>query len=131
MNKKYLAALAVFFAAMYVMIFVEHYFEASKIANVDTCTVEKQSLHPGRYYCVPLKAVHKDAMGSSFVYLVKEKKSILGNELVCTMKYIDILAEDDNFAGIDLAGSSLKASDLVVVHSDRELAQGSKIRVLD
>lgn len=131
MHKKYLAALAVFFAVMYLMIFVEHFFETTKIANVDTCTIEKQILKTGRYSCIASKAVHRDAMDNAFVYLVKKKKSILGNELTCSMHYIDILEEDGAYAAVNLEGSSLKDSDLIILHSDRELSQGSKVRLLE
>ncbi|MDE7310425.1 MAG: hypothetical protein K2N87_02210 [Eubacterium sp.] len=131
MNKKYLAALAVFFAVMYVMIFVEHFFETTKIANVDTCTIEKQTLKTGRYSCIDAKAVRRDAMDNAFVYLVKEKKSILGNERICSMHYIDILEEDGAYVAVSLEGSALKDSDLIILHSDKELSQGSKVRMLE
>ncbi len=82
-------------------------------------------------HCITLDAVHKDARDNTFVYLVKEKHSILGNELVCTMRYIDILAKDDAYAALNTGDSSLTESDLVILHSDRELSQGSKIRLLE
>ena len=131
MNKKYAAALAAFFTVMYVLTFAEHYCEATKIANVDTCTIERQKLGERSYHCITLDAVHKDARDNTFVYLVKEKHSILGNELVCTMRYIDILAKDDAYAALNTGDSSLTESDLVILHSDRELSQGSKIRLLE
>ena len=36
-NKKYLLILIIILLFMYLMIFVEHYFESCQIANVDTC----------------------------------------------------------------------------------------------
>ena len=210
-NKKYLLILIIILLFMYLMIFVEHYFESCQIANVDTCILENHELthwlegkgivngseiiayltpeghmllkgdetlvkaagadriplpisrlsydapkniltvyfdiNPNdykdgaqvlvikeqktkKYPCIAANAVHKDEMGHTFVYLVHEKKSILGNELVCKMKYIDIFFEDENYAAVDLNDGKIKDSDLFVLHSDREITEGSKIRCL-
>ena len=212
-KRKYLITLAVFFIAMYFMIFVEHYFENHEIANVETGVLENHALthwlegtgvvrgneivayltpagrmlqkgdevlvkaagsiqyiplpisqlsydaekniltvhfhinsddyedgaqvivsreqKTNKYPCIPLKAVHKDKMDNDFVYLVQEKKSILGNELVCKMKYINVFLEDDAYAAIDLDDSGLNSSDRFIVHSDREITEGSKIHLLE
>ena len=46
------------------------------------------------------------------------------------MKYIDIFFEDENYAAVDLNDGKIKDSDLFVLHSDREITEGSKIRCL-
>ena len=84
-----------------------------------------------KYPCIPAKAIHKDDMDNDFVYLVQEKKSILGNELVCKMKYINIFLEDGEYAAIDLDDAGLNNSDQFIVHSDREITEGSKIHLLE
>lgn len=211
-KKKYLAALALFLAAMYLMVFVERYFENNGIANVDTCSLERSELEhwiegtgvvtgakikahfvpagkmlqkgdlmyvkvagtdrielpiahlsydakenimtayfkigkatyeegaqvivskqqkTRKYTCIAADAVHKDAMGNQYVYLVKEKKSILGNERVCKMKYIKVFLEDGNYAAIDLGKRAITDSDLIVLHSDREVTEGSRVHLLE
>ncbi len=211
-KRKWLIFLAIFLTGMYLMTFVQHYFENNGIANIDTCTLEKQPLThwlegagvvsgnqiiayvkpAGRmlekgdevlvktaganqqllpiakisydaqknimtmyftidpddykdgaqvivsreqktnpYLCLAAKAVHKDEMGNYFVYLVKEKKSILGIEPVCRMKYIDVYLEDGVYAAVDVKNSRITADDLFVYHADREIKDGSKIHLLD
>lgn len=211
-KRKYLLALAVFLTVMYLMIFVEHWFAAVGIANVDTCSIEKHELthwlegkgivngkeitayltpkghmlqkgdemyvkaagsdrrslpisrlsydaekniltvyfdidpqdyeegaqvivtkeqKTNRYTCIAAKAVHQDELDNYYVYVVQEKKSILGNELICKMKYIQVFLEDEVYAAVDLDDGSITGSDLIVLHSDREIADGDKIHCLD
>lgn len=211
-KRRYLIALAVFFIAMYFMMFAEHYFESHEIANVDGSVLENHALthwlegtgvvsgkeiiayvtpagrmlqkgdevlvkaagsdqiplqisrlsydaekniitlhfdidpddyedgaqvlvtreqKTRKYPCIPVNAVHKDEMDNDFVYLVQEKKSILGNELICKMKYINVFLRDEEYAAIDLDQAGLNTSDLFIVHSDREITEGSKIHLLE
>ncbi len=211
-KRTYLLALAVFFAFMYIMIFVEHYYEAVKTANVDTCSLERHELthylegngvvsgnkitayltpkghmlqkgdemlvkaagsdriplpisslsydavknkltvyfdidpkdyeegaqvivtkeqKTDKYNCIAAKAIHQDEMGSDYVYVIREKKSILGHELVCRMKYVQVFLEDEEYAAVNLDDGSITESDVIVLHSDQAIADGDKIRLLD
>lgn len=70
-------------------------------------------------------------MGSDYVYVIREKKSILGHELVCRMKYVQVFLEDEEYAAVNLDDGSITESDVIVLHSDQAIADGDKIRLLD
>lgn len=134
--RKYLAALGVFFVFMYIMTFVEHYFEENRIPNVDSCTLTYGALRYGEkktrnYYRLPAGAVYQDGMGNDYVYLIQEKISILGNELVCRMKYIDVIARDEKNAAVEIVEGGISNADLIVNHTDRELVNGCRIHVIE
>ena len=135
-TRKYLAVLGVFFLFMYIMTFVERFFEENRVPNVDSCTLNYGSLKngeekTGKYYRLPSEAVYQDEMGNDYVYLIQEKMSILGNELVCRMKYIDVIARDEKYAAVEIVEGGISNSDLIVDHTDRELMNGCRIHVIE
>lgn len=212
-GRKYLAALAVFLLFMYVMTFVEHWFEQNRTANADSCTLNRAALAyrlegtgtvegekirayltpdenrmlaagdkmqvqvsggsemeleiaelfyhakenlltvlfdiPGHAYaqgaqvrvykdgktkqydCLPIEAVRQDKMGNYYVYLVREKKSILGNETVCRMKYVNVIAGDEKNAAVALEEGGVVGKDIIVYHADREITDGCRVHLIE
>lgn len=81
--------------------------------------------------CIAVDAVHEDENGNHFVYLVQEKKSILGHEPVCRMKYIQVFLEDENYAAINPGDNGIKDTDMFVLHADRKISDGSRLHLLE
>lgn len=78
--------------------------------------------------CVPLGALHK-ANDVSFVYVAEPRDTVLGQEL--TARRVAVEVEDQNETTAALKSGSLASSQQVIVLSDRELSEGSRIRLAE
>lgn len=89
-------------------------------------TIEKES---GPYdCCVPLTAVHEEN-NSTFVYVEDTENSILGT--VTVARKIPVTVQDKNETLAALKNGALSSRQKVVTDSDREITDGSRIRVAE
>lgn len=85
------------------------------------------SVQEGPYAaCIPLEALHEN-QGESFVYVLETASSVLGEELVARKKTVQVLDKNESFAALSQGGVSV--SDRIIVSADREIQNGSRVRV--
>lgn len=77
--------------------------------------------------CVPLSALRLDSRNQPYVLVMEEGKSVMGKELQARKVSVTVLEQNTTMAA--LAEGSLGPKDLVIVGTDREINQGSRVRV--
>ncbi|BBH23601.1 RND transporter [Paenibacillus baekrokdamisoli] len=85
--------------------------------------IKKESNDKG--FVLPKKWIHKDATGS-YVYVVEEKKSSLGNTFNARKAYI---LTGDSTEDEVIAVSGLSSNDEIIIESSEPLQEGNRIRV--
>jgi HlyD family secretion protein len=85
--------------------------------------IKKESNEKG--YVLPKEWVHKDATGS-YVYVVEEKKSSLGNTFNARKAYI---ITGDSTEDEVVAVSGLSPDDEIIIESSEPLQEGNRIRI--
>ncbi|CAH1056605.1 efflux RND transporter periplasmic adaptor subunit [Paenibacillus pseudetheri] len=85
--------------------------------------IKKESNEKG--YVLPKKWIHKDATGS-YVYVVEEKKSSLGNTFSARKAYI---ITGDSTEDEVVAVSGLSPDDEIIIESSEPLQEGNQIRI--
>ena len=85
--------------------------------------IKKESDEKG--FVLPKKWVHKDATGS-YVYVVEEKKSSLGNTFHARKTYI---LTGDSTEDEVVAVSGLSPHDQIIIESSEPLQEGNRIRI--
>ncbi|MCQ6563467.1 efflux RND transporter periplasmic adaptor subunit [Paenibacillus mendelii] len=85
--------------------------------------IKKESNEKG--FVLPKKWVHKDATGS-YVYVVEEKKSSLGNTFNARKAYI---VTGDSTEDEVVAVSGLSRLDEIIIESSEPLQEGNRIRI--
>lgn len=99
----------------------------SKEVNLGDLVEFTVSVQEGPYAsCIPLEALHEDK-GESFVYVLETASSVLGEELVARKKSVQVLDKNESFAALSQGG--LSVSDKIIISSDREIQNGSRVRV--
>lgn len=96
------------------------------IGEVGTLSVTVMSEQ--KYDCFPLEAVHTNN-GQSFVYIITENESFLGNGYKVVKKSIDIAEENDIYAAaID---SGISKDDKIVSYATKELYDEQNVRYIE
>lgn len=91
-----------------------------------TATIQKEE---GPYdTCVPLSALHK-ANNETFVYVAEPKDAVLGQ--VLTARRVTVEVENKNEAVAALKSGSLSFSQQVIISSDRQIREGSHVRLAE
>lgn len=75
-------------------------------------------------YVVPLKALHDE--GGKCVYVLEEKKGILGTEISVRSLTVRLLDQNEDFAAI--ADELLSGDMKIVTESDKELENGTAVK---
>lgn len=76
--------------------------------------------------CIPLSALHEEN-GSAFVYVIDSQNSVLGEVLVA--RRADVMIKDKNQTLAALENGSISSDQKVIVDSDREISNGSRVRL--
>lgn len=76
--------------------------------------------------CIPIQAIRKDAT-SEFILLSKESDSVLGRKETAFRLDVTVVSQDANRAAID---GALTAEDLVIYSSNKNIAEGDRVRVV-
>lgn len=77
--------------------------------------------------CVPLSALHLDDRNMAYVLVPEEYNSVLGTEM--RARKISVTVEDKNESYAALSGESISTQQQVIVSSDRNVDEGTRIRV--
>lgn len=114
--------------------------ESEKNSNMLEVTVllPEDSMEPGeaasltvtrtskRYECcIPVGALHIEN-GKYFVYVIREKDSILGKEL--TAQRLDVTVLDKNEINAALQEGDVSSDDTIILSSEKEISAGSRVR---
>lgn len=75
--------------------------------------------------CLPISALRSDSSGD-YVLVMREKKTVMGLEYTVTRVPVTVLARDSELMSID---STLLKDDLVVVSSNKPIAEGDRVRL--
>lgn len=121
--------IALFLLLMWMMTLLCRFVSQHGIARVEICRVERRSIsgEEERYaQCVPSRAVYTDGGGRRYVYCLEERKSILGIILVAEKRYVEVLAEDGDFAA--LKEGAVTVMDEIISSSSRELKEGMLVK---
>ena len=78
--------------------------------------------------CVPLSALHKEN-STYFVYVAEPKNTVLGEEL--TVRKVVVEVENQNETIAALKGGSLSDMQKVVVETNKEISEGSRVRIAE
>jgi multidrug efflux pump subunit AcrA (membrane-fusion protein) len=78
--------------------------------------------------CLPRYCVYQDIAGS-YVYLTEQRESILGIQWYGHKVYVNIIDEDSDSYAIECV--SIGEDTQIIAQSDRELADGSPIRIVE
>lgn len=76
--------------------------------------------------CVPLSALREEN-GRSFVYVTDTENTILGERLVA--RKVEVTVHDKNSSYAALEAGSLSSEQQVIVSTDREISEGSPVRL--
>lgn len=93
-------------------------------ANVQLMFTKKSQPYT---YCVPLSALRLDSRNQPYVLVVKESKSIMGEELQAQKVSVTVIEQNATMAA--LAEGTLGPKDQVIIESDRDIEHGSRVRV--
>jgi multiple sugar transport system permease protein len=97
--------------------------EADKALYGKKCLVRFEKKSQLYDVIIDKKALGKDSIGN-FVYVIKEKRTILKNEYYVKKVYVDIYGSDNQYAAVK---SGLNGSDYVVVDSSKPVYDGSRV----
>ena len=75
--------------------------------------------------CVPVQALYESSQGT-YIYMLKEKESVLGTELAAVKMNVTILDKNETYAAID---EPALADQQIIVSSDRNMEEGSRVRM--
>jgi hypothetical protein len=75
--------------------------------------------------CLPLKALHQ-ADGKTYVYLISDKETALGEEVVAEQLEVQIEDQNDEYAALN---AGIASNQTVIVNANKPVADGERIHV--
>ena len=78
--------------------------------------------------CVPIGAVNEDSK-EKFVYVLQETDSVLGTELTVRKVAVKILDKNESYAALE--EGSISSDQKIITGSDKNLSEGSRVRLND
>ena len=76
--------------------------------------------------CVPLSALYQE-IGKVYVYVTDTENTVLGTVMVA--RKVEVTVQDRNQTTAALGEGSLSTDQAVIVQADRELKDGSRVRI--
>lgn len=76
--------------------------------------------------CIPLSALHQEN-GTSYVYVIDSQNSVLGE--IWVARRVDVIVKDKNQSLAALESGSISSDQKVIVDSNREISDGSRVRL--
>lgn len=76
--------------------------------------------------CIPISALHEEN-GKIYVYVTDQVKTILGEQLVA--RKLEVSVQDKNISVAALGNDSVSDTQQVIIECDRELSNGSRVRL--
>lgn len=78
--------------------------------------------------CVPLSALYEEN-GRYYVYVTDTQNTVLGDVMIARKTYVNV--KDKNTSTVALDDGSLSSDQKIVISTDREISNGSRIRLLE
>lgn len=76
--------------------------------------------------CIPLSALH-EGNGEAYVYVIDSQNSVLGE--VWVARRVDVVVKDKNQSLAALEDGSISSDQKIIIDSDREISDGSRVRL--
>lgn len=76
--------------------------------------------------CIPLSALH-EGNGETYVYVIDSQNSVLGE--VWVARRVDVAVKDKNQSLAALEDGSISSDQKIIIDSDREISDGSRVRL--
>ena len=76
--------------------------------------------------CVPLSALREEN-GRNFLYVTETQDTVLGSVLVARKREVTVLDKNESFAALE--PGSLSSDQKVIIRTDREISEGSRVRL--
>lgn len=73
--------------------------------------------------CIPIEALHQQANGKFYVYIITERKVILGEQLFATRQWVEVLNKDLEYVAVEGIYSNYD----VIIESTKNIEEGSRI----
>ena len=90
-------------------------------------TMEFVRKSPSYACCVPLSALHLDERNQTYVLTAEEYESVMGTELRARKVKVTVVEQNESYAA--LAEGSLTSRQQIIIHSDKLVGEGSRIRI--
>ena len=90
-------------------------------------TMEFVRKSPSYACCVPLSALHLDERNQTYVLTAEEYESVMGTELRARKVKVNVVEQNESYAA--LAEGSLTSRQQIIIHSDKLVGEGSRIRI--
>ena len=78
--------------------------------------------------CVPLSALYEET-GRYYVYVTDTQNTVLGDVMIARKTYVNVKDKNTSTAALD--DGSLSSDQKIVISTDREISNGSRIRLLE
>lgn len=78
--------------------------------------------------CVPLSALYEEN-GRYYVYVTDTQNTVLGDVMIARKTYVNVKDKNTSTAALD--DGSLSSDQKIVISTDREISNGSRIRLLE
>lgn len=78
--------------------------------------------------CVPLSALYEEN-GRYYVYVTDTQNTVLGDVMIARKTYVNVKDQNTSTAALD--DGSLSSDQKIVISTDREISNGSRIRLLE
>jgi len=101
-----------------------------KVQIYDTATLKAVVSSKAYSTCIPKAALRKGANGESdYVFVLTEKKSVLGTQLVVEKLTVTVQEQNDSFAA--LLDGEVTVEQKLIVDSDKEIQAGDRVRLAE
>jgi len=89
-------------------------------------TLDNEKQYPS---CVPIEALYQDATKQYFVFMMEEKKGILGDGYVAYRIDVEVIDKDNQYAA--LKADTISDNMEVIVQSSKAIEEGSRVRQME
>lgn len=122
-----LSILILFLLIMLFLTFFSSYSAQLLTIQVSGASPEPQIINNVEYAsCLPLNALHQ-ADGKTYVYLVSDKETALGEEVVAEQLEVQIEDQNNEYAALN---AGVASDQTVIVNANKPVADGDRIHVI-
>lgn len=76
-------------------------------------------------HCIPIEALHLSEGNSYYVYFINTKNTVMGTETIIEKNEVEIVDKNSQYAAV----TGIESGKKVVVAADKEIGEGTKVRV--
>lgn len=95
-----------------------------EISETGEAVIQKES--QAYQTCIPLSALNEE-QGRYFVYVAEEEESVMGKEMVVRKVNVTVIEKNESYAA--LTEGALTSDQKIIVNSNKEIQEGSRVRI--